>query len=281
MEHRLKFKRIGVVYLGGLTRRFRSSADLGEWLGSVYEWRMIGRLQPYVASGQWHKVVRSIVDDWKKCDGFVVILPQEDAFYLASCIAMMLGNVGKPIAYVRPESKIEELQPENDMGFRAQMINALQIVTQDISGHIGTRSHIAFPLAEMNVKEPRTLYGYFDFGYRLAPNAIRRTAFVPTAPRLKVLAHIREVESVDKVPEADAYVLSTQKMPDSVARPTLVIQKNAHAVMIDGVVSKMPPQASEMARAQFTWAVQKALEAGDFGDLVPDMLNARIDIERV
>lgn len=268
MEHKLKFKRIGIVYVGGLTRRFRSVADLGRWLNSTYEWRMIGKLEPSLALGQWHKAVRSIVADWKKCDGFVVVLPPENFFFIANVIAMMLGNVGKPVAYLC----VDNDQVQNDLRFRTQMINALQTVTQDISGHISTHSHVAFPLSEYLDATPRTIYGYFDFGFRLSPRAPHRTHMQPNAPRLKVLAHIQDT------PGRTAHACMMSKDPGATAVPVL-ISSRAHDVTlrIEQALHVLTCSHPDIARAQFVWAVQKALEAGDFADLPMDMRTPRID----
>ncbi|MCW1930535.1 MAG: hypothetical protein KIH62_004460 [Candidatus Kerfeldbacteria bacterium] len=267
MEHKLKFKHIGVAYVSGLSRRFRSNGDFGDWISDVHEWRMIGKLQPLLAYNQWPKAVRGVVSSWKKCDGFVVILSRADFFFYAQTIAMMLGTIGKPIVYVCTDSDTDA----NESAFRVQMIDALQTVVQDISGHLVIRDHAAIPLQEYAQSHARTMYGYFDFGLRLSPHAPRRTVIGPKAPHVKVSAVI--ATSPTKGAHA---IISNADIPSS-RIPVLIISKSGVKLRASDGVHVLKYTHTDTAKAQFMWAVQKGVEAGDFSDIAADMQTPRID----
>lgn len=273
MEHRLKLKRIGVLYLGGLTRRFRSSVELTTWMSDVHEWRMLARLDGYLAGGQWYKVVREIVAGWKRCDGFVVILPEEGYYAESQRIAHMLGAVGKPIVYV----SVSRSTHADDPQFRVHMINALHTVIQDVAGHLTVQSHAAVPLIEYAQENPTHIYGYFDFGFRLVRGAPKRHNGMLDVPRLKPLAHI----ATDMQDAADAYIVNGIDTK-SVPAPTLVChESNAYVCMPNGQKTVVSSVDIESMHAQFAWAVQKGLEAGDMSDIPGDMSHPRIDHERI
>lgn len=279
MEHRLKYKKIGIIYVGGADKKFRSASEFGVWLKGIFEWRMMARLQPFIANGQWWRAARTIASEWKKYDGFVVMLAQKDVVFISSAIATTLGLVGKPVVYIFPSFAGKTPSMQEQLEFRTRIINAIQTSTQDIAGHITVEAYDALPLADVFHKRGDKIYGHFDFGYRLSQYAVHRNVLAPSSPRLKAIARVVQVDKQELVPPRDVHgcIVMGPVSPQRLHIPALSITRAGVNIVYKGKVTRVPLMP-DIARGQFLFAIQKGFEAGDMSDVVHDMLSQRIDV---
>lgn len=142
-------KKVAVLYAGGRKNKCKDQKAYQKWFDQFFEIYMVANTTPIFISGEvtpestGHllKAVRTIQREWHNYDAFVVTLPQHRFLYHAALLAFMLGRVGKPVVCTTaPNEKIGESgRYYSDMGFRANLVNAVQAATREF-----TRTIISF-----------------------------------------------------------------------------------------------------------------------------------------
>lgn len=186
---------IAIVYLGGREKPFRSQGAFGRWMNGCAELRLvvqataqfIGDAPSQLSPALFLKAVRGISRDWKRFDGWVVILPQESLQFGAALFAYVFGHIGKPVICIAPPLHIpppvvkrmggrQKQQkkvlkgPDADALLQQQVAAAAQAAVSDIAGVALLRGDtLLHPIKH-------TLLGSVHFGVQLHQRTPQRSS---------------------------------------------------------------------------------------------------------
>lgn len=151
----LKRQKICLLFCGGSSLvgrnnklfEVRKKSDIEPWLSEITELAILADLQPVfifgaedetVAAETWAALVMEIQKRYQTCDGFVITHSFDSINYSGAALAFMLGNLGKPVIMTGAQdiAKLPDKKNINryhTLGIRANLIDAVQVATQDIA----------------------------------------------------------------------------------------------------------------------------------------------------
>lgn len=147
-------KKICLLFAGGSTlsaaqaeeTTVSQKEDIKSWMARVPELEVLAEIDPvFIDEGKsaditpafWPRLARVIYEKIKHYDGFVVTHNIESIVYTAAVLSFMLRDLNKPVIFTSslasPKYKSEEFKGYEELGFKANLINAVQAATMDLA----------------------------------------------------------------------------------------------------------------------------------------------------
>ena len=188
-------KHIAVLHASGSDFSFRNHNELQAWSEQFTELTLIADITSLLVSvpaspsnaGFVTRVARRLIREWNKYDGFIVVLDRHSFLFTSQLLGMMLDDVGKPVVMMHPQRVAESLsvyaqRQMIDRVLRTQLLNAVQLATEDISGVLllESLSNNQVTLAYQGVgfairALDGTSYGWIDFQVHFESQIPRRS----------------------------------------------------------------------------------------------------------
>lgn len=167
----LSQKKIGLLLVGSPVTRpdeHVSEEQLGEWFQSLTGVDVLASVHPQIINTlpgvelsfqQWQQVARVVASAYQGMDGFVVVHAPDNLIRGMQLIALMLGNVAKPVVFTTAPLNNEEEQKALqtfrafgglfggyfNLGLEANIVNAIQFATIASRGFSFVFGNTAFP----------------------------------------------------------------------------------------------------------------------------------------
>lgn len=141
----LNYRPVAILYAGGRYLKFNNQRHYSRWFKAFVEMNMVSSATPVLITGEpfpqgyTHilRALRRIHREWSKYHGFVIMLQRDNFLHTAILMNYMLGNaLGKPIVFTTasPEDAIKESGKYNDMGLKANVVNAALAASVNVAG---------------------------------------------------------------------------------------------------------------------------------------------------
>ena len=146
-------KKILLLYCGGVELPDSNQKGLTQWLDSFLELKMMADIKPkFIYDGpgsgisrkEWQDIVLNIKENFKKYDGFIITHGLDNLLLSSSLTSYLIQRLGKPVIFtgsplIENKSKIKKpikkiFKEYESLGIKANLINAVQVATMDISG---------------------------------------------------------------------------------------------------------------------------------------------------
>jgi L-asparaginase len=204
-------KKVLLLFAGGTTLDARDrpgdsvkkSGDVRLWMDRMPELSIIADLDPEFVYGgeaagigaeQWVALAQRIREGYRDYDGFLVLHGLETLPATAVALSFMLQGLARPVVLTgsplrtREERRADPGAGEyRGMGIKANLVNALQVATGDLTGVVvvfgsriipGVRAMFAPPgSSHLFESFGDAFLGRIDLGIRYAPLPARRGAF--------------------------------------------------------------------------------------------------------
>ena len=203
MISKIKTKKICLIFCSGSKLSIKDSksavfreSNIKDWMEQIPEIEIIADIDPRFVLGEnekdkinyqtWIKLAEIIYKKINDYDGFVIIHNISSIQYTASVLSFMLENLKKPVILTGSSISDEKKDFEDyeGLGFRANLINAVQIATQDIAevalmfGNLLVRGNRAQKnlSKSLNIFETSNLSSLakIDFGIKFSRERFRR-----------------------------------------------------------------------------------------------------------
>ncbi|MFA6908710.1 MAG: asparaginase domain-containing protein [Patescibacteria group bacterium] len=198
-----KRAKVGIIFCGGSgvqnsegrIIKVSNNLDVEIWLKEVSELTLIADLEPHflfdgssmdATPKAWIQIAKKINEIYRHVSGIVIIHNLDSVIYTASMISFMLQGLNKPIVFTgsaltgEANKIIKGVVNYNNLGVRANLINAIQIATMDFAevvisfGNRILRANQAikgmYPSMNYFQEFSSGLVGRVDFGIKLFEN---------------------------------------------------------------------------------------------------------------
>ncbi|MFH2105096.1 MAG: asparaginase domain-containing protein [Parcubacteria group bacterium] len=311
-------KKICLLFAGGSTlsaaqvkeTTVSQKKDVKSWMARVPELEVLAEIDPvFIDEGKpadiipafWSRLARVIYEKIKHYDGFVVTHNIESVVYMAAVLSFMLRDLNKPVVFTSslasPKYKSGEFKGYEELGFKANLINAVQAATMDLAevclvfGNRLVRGNQARRLSRPSLNVFESVFseplGKVDVGIKLARDRRQRVQ-----QKTKLLPRIDEdifvleafpgqqLEIIDRIVKLDPrgviiktfdtqYVMKNfiPNIKDSIAESTLLVIYSPHQVgeVANGklrplIISNMTWETTLM---KFMWALGQTRDLGE------------------
>ncbi|MBI2410754.1 MAG: asparaginase [Candidatus Kerfeldbacteria bacterium] len=289
----LEKHQIALLYAGGRQHPLKNQNALNRWNKEFIELEMVATAEPMFIAGHTapdqpqilQRIARRIQREWNRYDGFIVTMDYAHVLYNANLLAFMLGRLSKPIVISTIShddlATIAAGAKYPDIGLKASIVNATQMVTAQAAGSFIAFGSSIIPVTHALVSEDKDhpgIYpassahgsvggGYIDFGIQLLENQhalerVKPEIYVAYGERvLYQVLTAGDIKDLQVEKKTRGLILDSRhiSLPVSAARllpkkvPTLVLTSAAVLLYTNGRVTKITGLTPDCAAAKFTW----------------------------